>query len=73
MFNLQLGRSKVRARLDRNDDETAVLKSKVAELERWRAELEARLNVRNSQVDTNFDNVRNRINDFQETQRQLWL
>jgi len=25
MFNLQLGRSKVRARLDRNDEDTAVL------------------------------------------------
>jgi len=43
LFNVELKRSDVRRRLDINDDRTVVLENKVAELERWREELEMRI------------------------------
>ncbi len=42
LFHLLLRRSKVRARLDVNDEETRDARERIAELERWRIELEER-------------------------------
>ena len=56
LFNVQLRRSDVRFRIDENDKATRVLEDKVAELERWRVDLEDRIAKRSSYVDEVFEN-----------------
>ena len=56
LFNVQLRRSDVRFRIDENDKATRVLEDKVAELERWREDLEDRIAKRSSYVDEVFEN-----------------
>ena len=54
LFHLLLRRSKVRSRLDINDADTAKLQKQVAELERWRGELENRWAERHTEVNNKF-------------------
>ena len=56
LFQVQLRRSDVRNRLDINDDRTVVLENKVAELERWRIDLEARIKATTEHNDETFAN-----------------
>ena len=55
LFHLFLNRSKARKRLDINDADTAKLQAQVAELERWRAELENRWEERHKAIDNKFE------------------
>ena len=64
LFNVQLNRSDVRYRLDENDKATRVLEDKVAELERWREDLEERIKKRSEYDDTMFDAKQHPINVF---------
>ena len=51
LFNAKLRRSDVRLRLDENDKATRVLEQKVAELEKWRIDIEERIANRSKEVD----------------------
>ena len=51
LFNVKLRRSDVRLRLDENDKATRVLEQKVAELEKWRIDIEERIANRSKEVD----------------------
>ena len=61
LFNLQLRRSDVRKRLDENDSATRVLEDKVAELERWRLDLEQRFGEEKESTVERFARVNKRI------------
>ena len=70
LFNVQLRRSDVRFRLDENDKATRVLEDKVAELERWRVDLEDRIAKRSSYVDEVFENKQHQINVFKQETKE---
>ena len=62
LFNVKLRRSDVRYRLDENDKATRVLEEKVAELERWRIDLEDRIAKRSQHVDDVLEERLKQIN-----------
>ena len=51
--------------MDKNDADTIVLQEKVAELERWRADLEDRIQKRTDVVEQKFEDVGYRITGFE--------
>ena len=59
---MKLRRSDVRSRLDENDKATRLLEDKVAELEKWRVDLEDRIDKWSKHVDDILEERLNQIN-----------
>ena len=66
LFSVQLRRSDVRNRLDINDDRTVVLENKVAELERWRIDLESRIQATTDLNNETFESKQHQIQKIKE-------
>jgi chaperonin cofactor prefoldin len=64
LFHYFMNRSKARKRLDKNDTDTARLQNQVAELEKWREDLESRLKNKHQQIDDKFTFDDNRYVKF---------
>ena len=55
LFNVLLRRSHVRTRLTTEEKAIRVLEAKVAELEKWRPDIESRIEARTKHVDLTFE------------------
>ena len=70
LFNVKLRRSDVRHRLDANDKATRVLEQKVDDLEKWRIDLEERIQKRSKEVDEWLDHKQDQINACKKEYRE---
>jgi flagellar capping protein FliD len=66
LFHYFLRKSDARDRLDQNDSDTAELQRQVAELERWREDLEGRFKDRSDFVNDKFASDDTRFSNFKD-------